>query len=79
MNLHAVRLKRPQWLTSVAGLVGLLVVWQVAATTVFSKSGSVPSPTEIVRQMTKDGFEFYWNNATTTFSARRRGCVWTWC
>jgi ABC-type nitrate/sulfonate/bicarbonate transport system permease component len=73
MNVRVGRLRRPQWLTSMAGIVGLVVVWQLASMTVFSKSGSVPSPTEIVRQMTKDGFEFYWNNATTTFSAAFKG------
>jgi ABC-type nitrate/sulfonate/bicarbonate transport system permease component len=67
------RLARPQWLTSVAGAVGLLLVWQLTSMTLLSKSGSLPSPTEIARQMHRDGFEFYWNNARTTFSAAFKG------
>jgi ABC-type nitrate/sulfonate/bicarbonate transport system permease component len=73
MNVQAGGRRRPQWLTSVAGLVGLGLVWQMASMTVFSKSGSVPSPTEIARQMSRDGFEFYWNNAITTFNAAFKG------
>jgi ABC-type nitrate/sulfonate/bicarbonate transport system permease component len=67
------RLLRVQWLSSVAGVIGLLVLWQLVAMTLLSKSGSLPSPTEIVRQMHRDGFEFYWNNARTTFSAAFKG------
>jgi ABC-type nitrate/sulfonate/bicarbonate transport system permease component len=67
------RLSRPQWLTSAAGVIGLVVLWQIVSMTAFSKSGSLPSPTEIVRQMHRDGFEFYWNNARTTFSAAFKG------
>ena len=67
------RLSRPQWLSSAAGVIGLVVLWQIASMTAFSKSGSLPSPTEIVRQMHRDGFEFYWNNARTTFSAAFKG------
>ena len=63
----------PPWATSVVGLVGLLVVWQVLGSTLFSTSGSVPTPTAIVSAMQQDGLKYYWNNATTTLSAAFKG------
>jgi ABC-type nitrate/sulfonate/bicarbonate transport system permease component len=62
--------------TSIAGIVLVVVVWQIVGTTVFSRNGSVPTPTEILSQMRKDGFDFYWRNATTTLIAAGKGWFW---
>ncbi len=67
---------RPAWLTSVLGVVGLVVLWHLAAVTVFEASGGVPTPLEVARQMRHDGWDFYWNNATTTLGAAARGWLW---
>ncbi|MCU1378539.1 MAG: binding-protein-dependent transport system inner rane component [Acidimicrobiales bacterium] len=67
---------RPSWLASVVGIVGFVLVWQLGATYVLDKSVGVPSPTDILHQMSHDGFSFYWRNATTTVSAAFKGWVW---
>lgn len=67
------RLRLPSWAVSAAGIGGLLLLWQVLGATVFSKGGSVPTPTEIIRQVREDGLSFYWNNAATTVSAAAKG------
>ena len=67
---------RPKWLSSGAGLTGLVLIWQLIGATIMSKSGSVPTPLEIVRQMHKDGFSFYWRNTSATGSAAFKGWMW---
>jgi ABC-type nitrate/sulfonate/bicarbonate transport system permease component len=69
-------MKRPVWLTSALGLVGLLVVWQIVGATIMKDSHSVPTPTDIVHQMRHDGFHFYWANASSTVGAAAKGWVW---
>ena len=66
----------PPWLASVAGVVGLLVVWQVLGATLFARSGSVPTPTAIISQVNNDGLHFYWRNAVTTVSAAGKGWMY---
>jgi ABC-type nitrate/sulfonate/bicarbonate transport system permease component len=69
--------ERPRWLGGVLGILGLLVAWQVAAMTIFSDpSLSIPSPTEILDQFGKDGWEFYSRNIRTTASAAFWGWLW---
>ena len=72
----ALSLPRPSWLGSAAGLIGLVVIWQIVGATIMKDSGSVPTPTDIVHQMSKDGFHFYWSNAKSTVSAAARGWLW---
>jgi ABC-type nitrate/sulfonate/bicarbonate transport system permease component len=69
-------MRRPTWLSSVLGIVGLVLVWQVVASLLLDKSVGVPAPTEIVRQMRHDGFDFYWTNAMTTVGAATKGWLW---
>jgi ABC-type nitrate/sulfonate/bicarbonate transport system permease component len=66
----------PGWVASTIGIVFLLVTWQILGSTVFSKSGTVPTPTEIFAQMRKDGFEFYWTNMKATVGAAFKGWLW---
>ncbi len=66
----------PSWLASAAGIAALLVAWQLAGATVFKDSRGVPTPTEIVRQVSHDGLRFYWSNASSTVSAAARGWLW---
>ncbi len=69
--------EKPRWLGGALGIVGLLVVWQLLASTLFSgPNSSVPSPTAILSQMQDDGYSFYWRNLTTTASAAFWGWLW---
>jgi ABC-type nitrate/sulfonate/bicarbonate transport system permease component len=69
--------ERPRWLAGALGMIGLLVAWQLISVIFFGgKNSSVPAPTAILAQFHKDGFEFYWNNLTTTASAAFWGWVW---
>ena len=56
----------PAWVSSVGGLVGIVVLWQIAGATIFAHGRAVPTPTAIVRQMGKDGWSFYSPNIRTT-------------
>jgi ABC-type nitrate/sulfonate/bicarbonate transport system permease component len=70
----------PDWLPSVLGAVGVLVIWQVAGMTIFQgsngNSGVVPPPTAVIEQMVSDGAAFYWNNLVQTL--REAGWGWLW-
>jgi ABC-type nitrate/sulfonate/bicarbonate transport system permease component len=68
--------RRPAWLLSAGGILALVVLWQLLGATVFHKSGSVPTPTQIASQMHKDGFQFYWRNARATIGAAAKGWMW---
>jgi ABC-type nitrate/sulfonate/bicarbonate transport system permease component len=63
------------WLSATVGVVGLLVVWTVLALTVFRSSGGVPTPLAVARQLTSDGWAFYWPNLRQTGSEAIRGFV----
>jgi ABC-type nitrate/sulfonate/bicarbonate transport system permease component len=65
----------PRWLGGLIGIVGLLLVWQVAGS-VFSASGSFPPPSAIVTQMRHDGWSFYSTNAATTLHEAALGWLW---
>jgi ABC-type nitrate/sulfonate/bicarbonate transport system permease component len=66
----------PPWMGGIIGVVGLLLVWQIAGLTVFSKNNLVPPPTHIISQMRKDGFQLYWSNARTTMHEATIGWLW---
>jgi ABC-type nitrate/sulfonate/bicarbonate transport system permease component len=66
----------PTWFASVIGIVALIALWQLLGSTVYSNSGVVPPPTDIIRQMHRDGWHFYWANTTTTVAAAAKGWVW---
>jgi ABC-type nitrate/sulfonate/bicarbonate transport system permease component len=75
-GLRTRRPSAPSWLGGVAGVVGLVVVWQILGLTVFSKSNLVPPPTHILSHMQKDGWSFYWNNSRTTMHEAIMGWLW---
>ena len=70
------RRRLPRWFGGVVGTIALILLWQLAALTVFHSSGTVPPPTKIVSQMRADGFEFYWSNATVTMHEAFIGYLW---
>ena len=65
----------PKWVSGAIGFVGLLVVWQMIGWW-WNQHGTVPPPTDIIKQMNSDGFEFYWNNARTTLQEAGLGYIY---
>jgi ABC-type nitrate/sulfonate/bicarbonate transport system permease component len=63
-------------LGGIAGIVSLLVVWELAGRLVFDESRIVPPPTGILDQMATDGWDFYSANASTTI--REAAVGWAW-
>lgn len=63
-------------LQGAAGIVALLVVWEILGRTAFAGAHTVPPPTGIVAQVARDGFAFYWPNVRTTL--REAGLGWLW-
>jgi ABC-type nitrate/sulfonate/bicarbonate transport system permease component len=61
--------------TALVVAVGL-GLWQLASMTFLADSPSLPSPTEIVRQIVDDGWSFYGPNIATT--TREAGWGWLW-
>ena len=59
-----------------AGILALLVIWEVAGRTVFADSRAVPPPTAILSQLTSDGLSFYWPNVRTTLREAGEGWLW---
>src|SRR5450432_4206728 len=70
------RRRLPSWTGGLFGVVGVLVLWQVAGLTVFHSSGTVPPPTKILSQMRADGWSFYWANASVTMHEALIGWLW---
>jgi ABC-type nitrate/sulfonate/bicarbonate transport system permease component len=66
----------PPWVFGAAGLLALLVVWEVLGRTVFAGGHVVPPPTAILSQLGTDGWSFYWPNIRTTL--REAGLGWLW-
>src|SRR5882724_8010566 len=67
----------PAWRGGLIGVVGLLVVWEIAGLVFFSgRNGLIPPPTRIVSHMFDDGFVFYWHNARDTLYEAFVGWLW---
>ena len=66
----------PPWLGGAIGVVGIVVLWQIAGLTFLSKGNAVPPPTHIITQMRNDGWTFYWSNASTTLHEAFIGWLW---
>ena len=67
---------RRAWIPSLVGITVLLVVWQILGLTVFSASGTVPTPTSILSGMGTDGWSFYRPNIETTIAVAAKGWLW---
>lgn len=64
----------PSWLTGLIGVVVLLVVWSLLASTVFAGAGKgVPAPWAVVTQIGHDGWGFYEPLVAATLGEALRG------
>lgn len=68
--------RRPAWLGGLVGTVLLIAFWWLLAVTVFSASGSVPTPWSVLRQFGADGWDFYATNAGITLRGAASGFLW---
>ena len=67
---------RQNWLGGTIGSLAVVALWWISAVTVFSKTnsegvalpGAIPTPLEVIQQLSVDGFDFYWKNASLTLS-----------
>ncbi len=64
-----------RFLTAVAGPIGLIVVWEILALTVFAGRHTVPTPVGVVRQMWTD-HALYGTNSVTTLREATLGYLW---
>lgn len=65
----------PKWASATIGVVVLLVLWQLIGL-YWNQKGSIPPPTDVIKQMNDDGFDFYWANAKVTLWEAARGYFW---
>ncbi len=65
------------WLETTAGILGLLLFWQLTVNTGFSAHDTIPSPAQILRQFfIIDGPGFYFHSAASTMHAATQGWLW---
>ena len=69
------RLAEASWLPSLAAVLVLLVVWEVAALTVLSSSKAFPPFTEVVGNVVGDP-DTYWRNLQATMRPAFTGWLW---
>jgi ABC-type nitrate/sulfonate/bicarbonate transport system permease component len=69
------RRELPRWVVGALGIVTMLVIWQVLASSSVLPS-TVPSPTAILSQMRADGWSVYWLNIQTTVTEAVKGWLW---
>ncbi|ORM36542.1 ABC transporter permease subunit [Williamsia sp. 1135] len=70
------RLLRSPKLATCAGVVLLLVLWQMLPLLSLDAGGTIPGPLEIVAQIGDDGPDLYLTNAWATLSAAAAGYLW---
>lgn len=63
-------------LRSLGGLLLLIAAWQLVVQFVYSGSGTIPTPLQIVAQFWKDGLSLYLDNALATLEAAAWGWLW---
>jgi ABC-type nitrate/sulfonate/bicarbonate transport system permease component len=64
------------FVTGLAGLVAIVIAWQLVVGVLSRGNGVVPTPIAVVRQIFKDGWSFYWPNIKTTVEEAAKGWLW---
>lgn len=84
LRVGASRKSLPSWATGVIGVGITIAVWWILAITVFANvgigaggsAGAIPTPLEVVRQLVKDGWGFYFRNGSVTLAEAAIGFAW---
>ncbi|WP_018657807.1 ABC transporter permease [Actinomadura flavalba] len=66
----------PRWVSPVAGLAGVLALWELLALTVFASGQAVPTPHGVAASLLDDGWGFYGPHLRGTGSEALRGFLW---
>jgi ABC-type nitrate/sulfonate/bicarbonate transport system permease component len=74
-DIPRARRELPHWLIGALGLIAIVVIWQILASTSVLPS-TVPTPTAILSQMHTDGWSVYWLNIKTTVVEAFKGWLW---
>lgn len=75
VKVQRVRRELPPWLGALVGIVSLLVVWTILASTVFGVGDGIPTPWAILAKMVDDGWSFYWPNINQTLGEAGKGYI----
>ena len=59
-----------------SGFAVVIAVWWIAADTAFAVNGVVPSPPDLVRQISEDGAAYYLAQIGVTLSSAGQGYLW---
>ncbi len=67
---------RPRWIGGTIGSLAVIALWWISAVTVFARTdssgaarvGAIPTPLQVLEQLSTDGFAFYWKNASLTLA-----------
>ncbi len=67
---------RPRWIGGTIGSLAVIALWWISAVTVFARTdssgearvGAIPTPLQVLEQLSTDGFSFYWKNASLTLA-----------
>ena len=70
------RRELPGWLIGAIGFLGLILLWQLLAKTVYSGHSTIPAPTDVLSQWQKDGLSVYWANVKVTAQEAFWGWLW---
>ncbi|MBZ4487309.1 ABC transporter permease subunit [Microbacterium sp. cx-55] len=71
----------PAWVTGAIGAIGVIALWWILATTVFSNVGpggvqAIPTPLQVVQGFFDSGWEFYVRNFQVTLAEAGIGYFW---
>jgi ABC-type nitrate/sulfonate/bicarbonate transport system permease component len=71
----------PPWATGLMGAVGVVAVWWILASTVFSSVGAsgaqaIPTPPQVIQGFAESGWGFYVRNFSVTLTEAGTGYLW---
>jgi ABC-type nitrate/sulfonate/bicarbonate transport system permease component len=73
--------KLPAWVSGLIGGIGIIALWWILASTVFSNVGpggvqAIPTPPQVIVEFAETGWEFYVKNFSVTLAEAGIGYLW---
>jgi ABC-type nitrate/sulfonate/bicarbonate transport system permease component len=74
-------IKLPAWASGLIGGIGIIALWWILASTVFSNVGpggvqAIPTPPQVIAEFAETGWEFYVKNFSVTLAEAGIGYLW---